>query len=178
MANEKPRIRGNDIGPTGQAVARNLKRLRASVPLRELQERLRAGGHEISASGLQKIEAGVRRVDVDDLVALAVALDVNPNALLFPHSDGEPAEITGASEIDFRDVWEWALGHNPLGGDRATYDYEYHRKIRPEAYTTPDPSAATAEYDDLEAQTQELLQRLNALKSRIVQATGRTDGDN
>jgi transcriptional regulator with XRE-family HTH domain len=36
----------------------------------------------MSASVLGKIEAGARRVDVDDLVALAAALDVAPQLLL------------------------------------------------------------------------------------------------
>ena len=50
----------------------------------ELSRRLAELGREIPSLGLRRIEAGERRVDVDDLVALALALDVAPVALLFP----------------------------------------------------------------------------------------------
>jgi len=125
MADEKKRLRGNEIGPTGQTVAANLKRLRGGISLRELQERLRSGGHEISASGLQKIEAGVRRVDVDDLLALAVALEVTPNSLLFPpHADAREAHLTGAAApVPSVAAWLWADGHEPLWkGTRPTQE--------------------------------------------------------
>lgn len=119
------------MGPTGEAVARNLKRLRGSLTLRELQQKLRDVGHEISASGLQKIEAGVRRVDVDDLMALAIALGVNPNALLFPWSSDEPLEVTGAKLGDLVSMWDWAEGESPIDGNRQDCDPNYERKIRP-----------------------------------------------
>lgn len=130
MADNKQRIRGHDLGPTGEAVARNLKRLRGSVTLRELQQKLGDVGHEISASGLQKIEAGARRVDVDDLMALAIALGVNPNALLFAWSSDEPLEVTGAKFRDLVSVWDWAEGEAPVDGD-PDYGSNYERKIRP-----------------------------------------------
>lgn len=168
MADEKKRLRGHEIGPTGQCVARNLRRLRGTTSLRELQDKLREVGHEISASGLQKIEAGARRVDVDDLLALAVALDVNPTALLFPRTDSEPLEVTGARFKDFRDVWEWAMGQNSLGGDRRNYDLDYFTKIRPMQFTNPKPLMTTAGYDELEERLQSLIQDMNQLRGKIA----------
>jgi transcriptional regulator with XRE-family HTH domain len=47
-----------------------------------LSDRLVAVGRPILASGLSKIEAGTRRVDVDDLVALAEAMWATPDDLL------------------------------------------------------------------------------------------------
>jgi len=49
-----------------------------------LDERL---GRKILASGITKIENHARGVDVGDLVALAIALGVNPNRLLLPVDD-------------------------------------------------------------------------------------------
>ncbi|MDQ0030880.1 helix-turn-helix domain-containing protein [Arthrobacter bambusae] len=119
MAEDKQRVRGHDLGPTGEAVARNLKRLRGGWTLRALQQRLKDVDHEISASGLQKIEAGARRVDVDDLVALAVVLGVNPNALLFPSSAEGPVEVTGAKVGNLQKVWGWASAVAPIDGNPA-----------------------------------------------------------
>ncbi|MEU9643607.1 helix-turn-helix transcriptional regulator [Streptomyces sp. NPDC048188] len=45
-------------------------------------ERVTEAGRPMSASVLGKVESGARRVDVDDLVALAAALEVRPQELL------------------------------------------------------------------------------------------------
>lgn len=50
----------------------------------ELSRKLAEMGREIPPLGLRRIETGERRVDVDDLVALALALDLSPLALLLP----------------------------------------------------------------------------------------------
>lgn len=113
MANE--RVRGNDIGPTGRTVANNIARARKSqqISLQELEERLIQVGRRISFSGLSKIERAERRVDVDDLMAIAVALDVSPLGLLLP-VDREPAtliEATGARG-SLALFWMWALAES------------------------------------------------------------------
>ena len=61
-------------------VIENLKQLRDARRLtyRELADRLAAIGRPIPTLGLSRIEKGTRRVDADDLVALAIALGVNP----------------------------------------------------------------------------------------------------
>jgi hypothetical protein len=60
----------------------------------ELSERLSAAGRPIPVLGLRRIERGERRVDVDDLVALAVVFGVSPERLLRPFDcpkyHGEP----------------------------------------------------------------------------------------
>jgi len=65
-------------------VARNVKRLREAQHLttRALQDLLTKLGRPIPASGITRIEQGSRRVDVDDLAALAIALGVRPDHLL------------------------------------------------------------------------------------------------
>lgn len=79
------------IGPAGRRVAVNLRQLRIarSMSLRNLSARLHELGHPLSTEALSKIENGagvpeprnVRRVDVDDLLALAAALAVQPARL-------------------------------------------------------------------------------------------------
>lgn len=41
-------------------------------------------GRRLTHSAVDQIEKGTRRVDVDDLMALAAALDVSPATLLMP----------------------------------------------------------------------------------------------
>lgn len=71
-------------GAAGRAVAAHIRRIRESNgwTLHEMSDRLTRYGRPILPSGLSKIEAGTRRVDVDDLVAIAAALGVMPDRLL------------------------------------------------------------------------------------------------
>lgn len=71
------------VGPVGQRVAERVKQYRGSISVRELSARLTAQGRPILPSGITKIEQGVRRVDVDDLFALAESLEVVPSQLLY-----------------------------------------------------------------------------------------------
>lgn len=128
--------------------------MRGNVTLRELQQRLRSVGHEISASGIQKIEAGVRRVDVDDLVALAVVLGVNPNALLFPGSPEDPVAVTGADPADLVRVWEWADGITPIDGDVGSDDYV--RGLRPDFIPAGNTKIGPVTFEDLNLRVDEL----------------------
>ncbi|MEU0218941.1 helix-turn-helix transcriptional regulator [Streptomyces sp. NPDC006265] len=115
-----------ELGPTGRTVAANVKRLREArgLTLRALSAELKSRGRPLSADALNKIENGaseeprqVRRVDVDDLMALAVVLGVQPNALLLP-VDTEPLteiEVTGSSaRVPALIAWEWADGQTTL----------------------------------------------------------------
>lgn len=115
-----------EVGPSGRTVAANVKRLREArgLTLRALSSTLKEQGRSLSADALNKIENGasaepraVRRVDVDDLVALALALGVNPSALLLPFTDdpAEVIEVTGAGEVSAEQAWDWADGEMPLG---------------------------------------------------------------
>lgn len=111
--------------------------------MRELSARLTKLGRPILPSGITKIEQGTRRVDADDLVALAVALKVTPTRLLLgpPPTDGphDPAHDEAWEWVDWEDsqgrkrqpiplirlapelalepwdAWPWALGEAPLG---------------------------------------------------------------
>jgi transcriptional regulator with XRE-family HTH domain len=80
-----------EIGITGSNVADNVLRLRKvrGLTVRTLSARLTEGGRSIPPSGLTRIELRERRVDVDDLVALAAALEVEPSQLML-----SPSELT------------------------------------------------------------------------------------
>jgi transcriptional regulator with XRE-family HTH domain len=72
------------IGATGKAVIANVGRLRKAQHLsfRALSDRLAEIGRPILPSALHAVSQGRRRVDADDLVALACVLGVTPADLL------------------------------------------------------------------------------------------------
>lgn len=111
----------NPLGPTGEIVRENVSRLRGRTQYKELSERLTALGRPIPPLGLRRIEAGERRVDADDLMALSVALGVPPNSLLLPHLETEGGPLaTGAGAVTFQALWNWADGRSPLHGKEET----------------------------------------------------------
>ncbi|GAA2750220.1 helix-turn-helix domain-containing protein [Amnibacterium kyonggiense] len=117
------RQRGNEIGPTGLTVAFNLRRLRTSagLDLRLMSKRLSDLGRPISPAALSRIENLERRVDSDDLVVMALALEVNPNALLLPPT-GHPAkviELGPTVRVNADEAWRWARGEHTIGTDAA-----------------------------------------------------------
>lgn len=85
-------------GPTSARVAANIKVWREQRRLTQqaLSGRLTDLGRPMLPSGIAKIELGMRRVDVDDLVIIALALEVEPNRLLFsdPEQNGLDAALS------------------------------------------------------------------------------------
>src|SRR5580698_6346445 len=116
-----------EAGPGSECVAANLRRIRQERGLSyaELARRLAALGHPVLDTGLIKIEKGQRRVDVDDLMALAVALGTTPNRLLLPEVEfanpGASCELTPGIRARVSDVWAWAYGEKPLGSKPASF---------------------------------------------------------
>ncbi|SOB84239.1 helix-turn-helix domain-containing protein [Streptomyces sp. 1331.2] len=126
-----------EMGPTGRMVAANLRQLREAkgLSLRALAAEVQRLGHSLSPDAINKIENGrllgaeqegmssppVRRMDVDDLVALALALGVTPNRLLLPDPSWE-GEVSLAPEVTHESgvAWQWATGERPLLDPNAT----------------------------------------------------------
>lgn len=123
----------NAPGPTGLRVSRNLRKIREDrdYSVRDLADRLTVIGRPLYASAISKIELGQRRVDVDELVALSIALDCTPNRILLAPIDDEELELTdtlrsvperlrGLAESmptttpSCRNAWRWARGGEPL----------------------------------------------------------------
>lgn len=108
----------SELGPVGNIAADNVKRIRERQRLTfaELSRMLEEIGRSIPPLGLRRIESGERRIDADDLVALAVVLNVSPLALLLPT---EASQLTSqGQEYEPRVIWEWAQGHTPLDRTR------------------------------------------------------------
>ncbi|MFF0184904.1 helix-turn-helix domain-containing protein [Streptomyces sp. NPDC005244] len=129
-----------ELSASGRAVAANVKRLRAArgMSLRALSESLGKIGRNLSTDAINKIENGseknttkqIRRVDVDDLVALSIALGVSPATLLLPQDARGTAEVTGAGEVEATLAWRWVWCEEPLTlpegdeeADRATVEF-------------------------------------------------------
>lgn len=78
------RVAANELGPVAERVAANLKRLRFTLHM--TTEKVAKGvsdlGRPMYGNTVTKIEKLQRRVDVDDLVALAAVLHVTPAQLL------------------------------------------------------------------------------------------------
>ena len=117
-------------------VSANVKSLReqANLSLRGLAKRLAAAERPLTHSAVDQIEKGERRVDVDDLMALAAALDVTVQTLLMPEIPSvpgisklayrpewdTPVKVTGLPEsIDAHTLWMWLTAQAP---PRAAYD--------------------------------------------------------
>ncbi|MGW4997472.1 helix-turn-helix domain-containing protein [Streptomyces hydrogenans] len=136
---EQPRgRRAIEIGPTGQAVAGNLARLRErrGLTTRQLSALLERAGRPIPASGITRMEKGERVANVDDVAALAVVLGVSPSALMLPLGDApeELIEVTGGGTVPANVAWDWVDGRRPLhwpAGDTSTADLEYRLYSRP-----------------------------------------------
>jgi transcriptional regulator with XRE-family HTH domain len=106
-----------DLGPIGANLTHNVRRFRTERRLgyAELSRKLAEMGREIPPLGLRRIENGDRRVDVDDLVALALALDVSLLALLLPTDTSRLVPF--GRQWDAETIWRWATGSNPLPGN-------------------------------------------------------------
>jgi transcriptional regulator with XRE-family HTH domain len=91
--------RAVELGEVGWAVAHNVKALREARKLTQtgVSDRMGAIGRPLQPTGVLKVEQGARRVDVDDLVALALVFDVPPDELLGPLAEGDR---TGLQKIE------------------------------------------------------------------------------
>lgn len=116
-----------DRGPTAERVAANIKDVRLSrrvdgrqMTLDDVAARLRELGHPIIKTGLSKLESGERRVDVDDLVALAVALETNVNRLLLgaDAKDDDVIELAPNLSSTSMAAWRWACGEYSIGAGK------------------------------------------------------------
>ncbi|MFJ8006052.1 helix-turn-helix domain-containing protein [Streptomyces fagopyri] len=113
------------MGPTARTVAGNLRRVREGrgLSLRVLSVLVKGTGHSLSADAINKIENGIRRADSDDLVALALALNVSPLSLLLPPTAGdEPVQLTGGTTVPSHSAWNWAEGRQAIPGGDAPDD--------------------------------------------------------
>lgn len=147
----------NPLGASGKAVAANVEHLRkaANMTFVGLSEELDRLDRPIPPLGLRKIVAETRRVDSDDLVALAVVFNVSPASLLMPNlstvEKDDLVHITGwLKPITASVIWRWLMAARPLvrgtGGtyvDRALPSWERQRLLA--AMDAAQAAAAEAE---------------------------------
>lgn len=107
-----------EVGPIGRNLIRAVERLRErrGLTYKKLSELLEATGRPIFPLGLSRLEKGERRVDVDELVALAAVLGVSPATLLFPRDADESDLVEVAPDVEQRAwiVWEWMSARDYL----------------------------------------------------------------
>jgi transcriptional regulator with XRE-family HTH domain len=114
-------------GPTSKRVSENVERLRKDRGLSQAQlaQRLVEVGRPMRDTAVSKIERGTRRVDADDLVALALALNVSPLTILLPPAAGDaPVELTDTYQIGEWAAWQWGAG------ERTASDWRPGRIVR------------------------------------------------
>lgn len=115
----KTRIK-SELGPIGSTVAEQVRvhRERVGMSFAELSRQLLKSGRVIPPLGLSRIEAGLRRVDADDLVSLAVALGVSPITLLLPTTtdQDEEVQLTAEHKTKAKRAWHWLSASYPLSG--------------------------------------------------------------
>jgi transcriptional regulator with XRE-family HTH domain len=143
--------RAIEIAASGERAAANLAEIRSSrhMSQAELADRMNELGRPMSAPVVSKTEKLDRRIDVDDLVAFAIALGVTPNRLLLPGSvaDDEPVELLPQVRVSEIDAWKWATGDGPLPNGcappglqiliRDDYERLFNRENRP--HNVPEP---------------------------------------
>ena len=122
----------NPPGPADRNVTANIAQLRRARGLSyaRLSARLSELGLPIAVLGLRRLEQGKRRVDAGDLVALALALGVNPSGLLLPRdvaAGDQPVALTPAVTYPASKAWGWADG---VEKDHPSGDFLVH--ARPE----------------------------------------------
>src|SRR6478752_7585543 len=121
---------------SGETVRRRLREVRESqgLTLARVQQRLRDLGREYMTSTLSQIENGGRRVDVDDLVALAAALGVAPVTLLMPTTHEADEFVTTTASVDpvpaYR-LWWWLRTEHPLVDNSPMANVEFQYRSKP-----------------------------------------------
>lgn len=141
--------------PTGDRVAERISQIRRlrNLTLQDVRDELGRLGHPLLLSTLSKIENGQRRIDVGDLVAIALALQVTPLTLLLPDDDVDPDEqvqLVGDTESGRRRLAElrmWGQGQRvqsgqgknvagwPLGAVTDPFALEVHRAVSAEVHS-------------------------------------------
>ena len=146
----------NPLGPVGHHVRVAVEHLREARGLtkKQLSERVAELGRHIPPLGISRIEAGTRRVDADDLVALALALNVSPLALLLPQPGVSDTYIKLTTEQVTRlsRAWRWAAGLSamPAGmddepGQEQQEQYEMLSQSKRDRYVRRRPAGRAAE---------------------------------
>lgn len=102
--------------PASAVAAERIRKARGERGLTQgdLADAVTELGHPMHQSAIAKIEAGQRKITLDDLLVLAVALDVPPPLLFLPIDTEEDLALTPKKTAYSWRVWEWLHGEEPL----------------------------------------------------------------
>lgn len=153
-----------DLGPTGETVAANVKRLRAGTTYKALADKMATIGRPIAELGLRRIENQERRVDTDDLVALALVFGVSPNTLLMPDAPSESAPVATTAlpvEMPAGRVWKWLQGEVGLFFDPTSVSSWWeNEKFRHRARPVWDPGHSVKAWEMMSGDTLDELEKI------------------
>ncbi|MFI5495250.1 hypothetical protein [Actinoplanes sp. NPDC051859] len=135
MTNDSLGRRAAPVSPADVLIAR-LKECRrlAGWSALQLAEQLAAlGATKLTANILRNLEAGRRQqaVSVEELLLLALALQVPPEALLAPR-EGDRIDLMPGLTVEGPDFLAWLRGEQPLPGTET--DPEWFRKAAATAF--------------------------------------------
>lgn len=169
-----------ELGSTGETVRANIRRIRDqdNLTYTQVADRLTKAGRSISPVAVRRIEDGERRVDADDLVSIAQALDVTPITLLMPHTGStdplSKVELTGAQPTIERFAWDWLRANQPLdlvrpGEDPNTVLARFKAKSCPGWALAEEAGRQAARFDDQLAAGEApfLRQQIAAMSERL-----------
>lgn len=117
--------------PTAALVA-NVRRLRRKRGLtaEELADRLTELGVKIGRVGVVKLEGGNRKsVAIEELFALAVALNVSPLTLLVSTGDYDQMEVTPTTTATSVEVGKWVAGDKRLRNEGVPAWMDFVREL-------------------------------------------------
>lgn len=172
---ETERVRGNPAGITHEHVSANIRAARQAIGLdvRTTSRLLTEAGRKLSPSGISKIENGDRRVDVDDLTALAYALRTTPAALLTP-PDAATA-VTGVPEqYTEEEIRAWITGVVKLTTEDLVQYWKEQRFLAISSAHWAEEMLASYDRGQVGVTPREVYQeRYDAQTARQAYATGR-----
>lgn len=124
------------VGYFGKVVGANVEKLKEDLGISwaELSRRLEENGRNIPELGLRNIAKGVRKVDIDDLISLAYALQSTPAFLITPPETPSTQSVPIAGhDVDLRDFWSWITNNygafkkfpedQPISGAQEIFDH-------------------------------------------------------
>jgi len=107
-------------------------------------------GQPIGITGLSKIENGRRGVDLDELVALARALDVPPLMLVFPLGRARTVEVLPGETVDTWHAVKWFTSAVDLPADSPITQFREQDRLVAEWWSLRGEAAAARERQDQE----------------------------
>jgi transcriptional regulator with XRE-family HTH domain len=101
----------------GKVIGNRVKTIREAhrISQRELAARVQALGVTIHHPGIGKIEQGKRKLDVSELFAFALALDVSPIHLILP-PEAATVDVSDGRQINAYDLSSWMSGKASIEG--------------------------------------------------------------